>query len=293
LSGAIADFKQKDIGSVAASTRYGYHLQLATIEAAFSQFPSAAEIEPVDIERFIDQWNGQAHTQQAYRGLLIRLFRRAVLRGDCKYNPAREVPAIKVPKRSRYVEDDEFLQMLEHTLHPPSGRCSNGQRHALLFTLAYLTGQRPTDIRLLRKGDVGTTHIRFQPTKTASSTGAAVDVPITPAIRAVLDAASGLLVRPGVESLYVIPMRDGSPYSANTMSVAWSRVRERAGLQDILFRDLRSKALSDGEAKQGLEVAQLQQAGTHASASMTLRYLRKRPTPESPLRLEMPRKKSG
>jgi integrase len=293
LSGAIDDFRRKDIGAdLAASTKEKLTIYLASIEAAFSQFPSPAEIEPVDIERFLDQWNGHPCSQQGYRSVLIRVFRRAVLRGDCKYNPAREIPAVAVKKRDRYVEDDELVQMLD--MAATRGRCIiAADRHALIWQLAYLTGQRLTDVRLLRKSDVSATHLRFQPTKTMKTTKASVDVPITADIRAVLDQAAALKLSPGIDSMYVIARRNGQPFSGPAVTCMWRRVRERCGLQDsnLLCRDLRSKALSDGEFKQGLEVAQLQKAGTHADAKMTRHYLRKRPTPESPLRLEMPRKK--
>jgi integrase len=90
-------------------------------------------------------------------------------------------------------------------------------------------------------------------------------------------------------------MRNGQPYSGGVLTGAWNRTRARAGLKDanLMARDLRAKAISDGEFKQGLELKQLQQAATHSSERMTRHYARKQRTPESALRLEMPRKKAS
>jgi hypothetical protein len=64
--------------------------------------------------------------------------------------------------------------------------------HQCYYDLSFLLYQRRTDVRQLDTKQIRDGVIHFEPTKTRKSSGAAVDVPITPEIQAVLDRASAI-----------------------------------------------------------------------------------------------------
>lgn len=74
--------------------------------------------------------------------------------------------------------------------------------------------------------------IHFEPTKTAKSSGAEVDIPVTPEITAVLERARTLAkVKPGPGGdAFVIQSRSGSPYTHFGISSAIERAAIAVGL---------------------------------------------------------------
>lgn len=93
--------------------------------------------------------------------------------------------------------------------------------------LSYLLYQRTTNVRYLRRERIRDGVIRFEPSKTARSSGKAVDIPITPAIKAVLERAKTLTKeitkKKGVIGPYVIQTRSGSPYTRSGINSAYRR----------------------------------------------------------------------
>jgi integrase len=92
----------------------------------------------------------------------------------------------------------EWLMKYEFALHKDTpgqktivGKVNTGPMMQCFIELCYLTCQRSTEIRLLtwEQIDRATGVIHFVPTKTAESSGEAVDWPITPDIDTVLNRA--------------------------------------------------------------------------------------------------------
>ena len=151
-------------------------------------------------------------------------------------------------------------------------RCPNGAMYACLYDFAYLTALRAKDCRELKWSDITSQHIYVQPSKTRESTGAMLEIELTPAVRAVLDRVRALGGAEG--STYVFRTRKGKQISASALKSAWRRARKRAGINtDDRFRDLRPKALSDAK-RLGMSLESLRDAAGHASVITTEDYLR-------------------
>jgi integrase len=66
------------------------------------------------------------------------------------------------------------------------------------------------------------------------------------------------------------------PLSALALRLAWNRVRERAGMPDLHFHDLRHEAVSRF-AEMGLTTAELAIISGHRDPRMLMRYTHLRP----------------
>jgi integrase len=71
---------------------------------------------------------------------------------------------------------------------------------------------------------------------------------------------------------------------------AWRRARERAGVKDAWFRDLRPKALSDAK-RQGLSLEKVRDAAGHTSVATTEDYMRGFELKKANLQLTLPKLK--
>jgi len=177
-----------------------------------------------------------------------------------KANPCAGVKRNKEAGRNVYISDEEYAAIMK--VAPPLLSDT--------MELAYLTGQRPTDVLKLRETNIKDGCIELRQGKT--------DLPlriiISPAIQAVLDKCksrkSGKVYN---TSIIVGPM--GKPVGRNWISTLWKTARLAAGItRDIQFRDLRAKAVSDKEESSDIRSAQA--LAGHSTVSMTEHYSRKR-----------------
>lgn len=207
----------------------------------------------------------------------------------------------------------------------PFGKSYGGKKPRKLATgdvmqcawdLAYLTMQRLKDVFAINPQtdivDAGENpvawdaklgnFIRFLPSKTKHSTGDAMLFPITPQVNAVLDRAYALKrgygevlpcgkrsrrVRIANPFLLFHTFR-GQPYKRNQVAKCVREARERAGVEDATFRDLRPKATKDAK-RQGYRPDQLQTALVHASVTTTEGYMRGIGAEVSPVVLPLPK----
>lgn len=257
------------------------------ITDAFGAF-NVGQVLPVDVAAFVDQWQGR-RMAQVYHSRLSDFFRWCCRRGYRTDNPVREVTVEKPKKRSRYISDAEFHSIRDALLVGEDGKPTlSGKMVQCYVDLCYLLYQRTTEIRLLRWTDIdeATGVIRFTPTKTERSSGASVLVPLTPAIRDVLDLAR---VAFSGSSLFVIRNQYGDPYTAHGIGTAWKRACGRAGVKNATLKDLRAKALTDAK-RDGYAIEQISVGAAHTDTSMTEHYIKRRTTPTSELLLSLPPK---
>ena len=253
---------------------------------AFRDF-DVAQVEPVDVATFLDQWAGQ-RSAQTYKAGLSKFMTWAVRKGYRADNPTREVSTEPPKKRRRLITDREFLAIREALLIGLDGRpTASGPRVRALVDLCYLTLQRPTEARLLKWADVDTSdtgHVTFRPTKTEESTGGAVRFKMTPDIQAVLR-----VVAPAgrVRSMYVFTALDGQPYTASGLRSAWARACERAKVEDATLRDIRPKAVTDAK-RAGYDLEELKVAAVHSDAAMTAHYDRSEDIPTTAVVMRLP-----
>jgi site-specific recombinase XerD len=260
--------------------------QCKKIAEAFVQF-DVEQVMPVDIAQYIDQWEGQ-RMAQVWHSRLSDFFTWCCRKGLRNDNPCREVKVEKPKSRARYITDQEFFAAYDSLLTGLDNKPTpSGPMVQCYVDLLYLLYQRTTDIRLLKRSEVTEKGIGFIPTKTERSSGANVFVPMTPAIKSVIDRANSI---GQVKSMYIIHKPNGQPYSTRGLGSAWKRACQRAGIENATLKDIRAKALTDAKAA-GYEKKQLMIAAAHTDEETTDGYIRLRERPVSEVMLSLPKRK--
>ncbi len=138
--------------------------------------------------------------------------------------------------------------------------------------LAYLTGQRPADTlkfdeRDIREGALWTTQ---------NKTGKKLRIAIQGDLAVVIDRIRARKRRYKIISTTLIVNEKGERLTAEALRFRFDAARKAAGIsrQDFQFRDLRAKAGTDKEEREGMAAAR-DQLG-HTDEKMTQRYVRHR-----------------
>lgn len=252
--------------------------KVKVVGEAFVEF-EPSHVEARHVMQFLNHWTGQGKLRmaQSYRAMLRAFFKWAIVQGDRTDNPVEPVSTKTPPKRSRYMTDEEFIAIRSHL--SPMIR--------VFADLAYLTGQRSKDVRLLRWSQIDTA-IHFQPSKTLHSTAVKVDIPITEPIAEVLQRAKSMMRDASRVSPYVIHQPNGSPYSQHGLNSAWDKARAKTSVTGCTLRDIRAKHATDAE-KAGYLVEEISQGLAHADTSMTRTYLKTRVAKKGVVSLKLPK----
>lgn len=132
--------------------------------------------------------------------------------------------------------------------------------------ISYLTGARPTDIRLLRWPQVTAEAVLMRQEKTKQR----MKFKMNADLASVLDRARA---RP-VVGLYVVATAKGKPVSRNMLFTAWHEACNKAGVTNAQFRDIRAMAAKAAE-RDGQDFQKLL---GHTTLQMSERYLKGRRT---------------
>jgi integrase len=170
-------------------------------------------------------------------------------------NPAASVKRYREPKRTRLIGLDEYARIYAQA----------GPRLQVIMDLCIRTGQRIGDVLAIRRSDLTSEGIRFQPQKTDTKKGL---VPWTTELRAVVERAKGL--GGNLTALTLLYNRRGRPLSYWAVFDQWRKARLKAGIPDARIHDLRAVAATWAR-KQGKNPTALLM---HASPAQTERYLR-------------------
>ena len=248
-----------------------------TISTAFTEF-RLDQIQAKHIAAFLQNWTDKPRTAQRYKGLLNKIMRWAIVQGMRTDNPCSAI-RLKTPRRRDVLTSDlDFLAIRKNL--SPMIRC--------FVDLCYLTGQRSTDIRLLRWTQIENGAIKFKPSKTENSSGAKVNVPITAAIQEVLDQVKTMMRERARMSPFVIHGLDGSNYQATGLRAAWERAKAIAGIKHGTIKDLRAKHATDAK-RQGYSEEEIQGSLAHEDSSTTRIYLKQRDATISVVKLTIPK----
>ena len=253
-----------------------------TIAKAFAEF-RLDQIQAKHVQDFLhNNWvaNGNNRTAQRYRNVLNKIMKWSIVRGirGSNDNPVTAV-SVKTPdSHDYYIPDADFLAIRSHLSEMI--RC--------FVDLCYLTGQRSTDIRLLRWTQIENGVIKFKPSKTKKSSGAKVDVPVTPEIQEVLDRVKGMMRDRSRVTPFVIHSLDGTNYQATGLRAAWERAKQLAGVDGGTIKDIRAKHATDA-SKQGYTMEEIQGSLAHEDASTTRVYLKQREAVLSVVKLTIPK----
>lgn len=170
--------------------------------------------------------------------------------------PTAGIKPLKEAKRKRYIHDDEYRKI----------HAKAGARLQVIMDLAYLTGQRITDVLSIRLSDLTETGIEFEQQKE----GVRLCVVWTPELREAVARAKAL--QGPVRALTLLKNRRGKAPDYRTVRDQWEAACTAAGVEDAHLHDLRAKAITDAK-RQGKDAQAL--AG-HANPEMTDRYIRRR-----------------
>lgn len=300
----IADWRGEVMSCYKEKTQTDYRAMTERIANALAEF-SPDQVEPPDCVEFLAPWSGKARSFNAYRSLLRELFRFAIEKGRRKAgtNPIDGIIKTKTETpRTRYITDSQLRRIkvahLYGELKTASGRpqrTRSGMTMACLIEVAYLTGQDISVlVRILKKADpenpdephVCAEGIFFRRDKVKHSTGAAVLVEWTPRLQAAVNrllaiqAERALRKRAGqrIETAYLFTKQAGEPLTYEAASNAWQRAMKRAQAQykvpPTMFRDIRAKALTDKEAREGIRAANAM--GAHSTEAQTQDYVRRK-----------------
>jgi integrase len=108
----------------------------------------------------------------------------------------------------------------------------------LAFRLALWTGQRQGDLRRVPWSAYDGKFIRLKQSKSAKP-GKSVTIPVGGPLKAMLDEAAKAKKGP-----LILTRPDGQSFTRDAFKCAWQRAREKAGIKDLTFHDLRGTAVT-------------------------------------------------
>jgi integrase len=267
------------------------------ISTAFAEF-RAGDVTPPDATDFLKAYRAKKvddettrptpRTHNEMRAGLRELMRYAETKGyrPAGSNPVDSIKTLATPARDRYPTDSELRRIKVAAHYGKDGKKTRmGPTIALLIDLAYLTGQRVSDLLDLRwtkkvaldaDGRVEAPYIAdegiyFKPSKTSASTGAKVLIEWTPRLQRAVERL-GKLGRRNLR--WVITSQEAQRYDYEAFKSAWSRALKRSGIKGLHFNDLRAKALTDKEERDGMQ--QARRMGAHSTEAQTADYVRHR-----------------
>lgn len=253
------------------------------IEKAFRDC-DVANIEPVHVAEFLDQWEGR-RSAQTYKTTLSKFFAWCCRKGYVKHNPVTDVSVTAPPKRAVYITDEQFNAVRAALLIGEDKKPTRtGEMVKCYVELLYMLFQRGTEIRLLRWDKIMPEGILFKPTKTEKAAGTNVQWPITDNVRAVLDTAKRVAK---MGSMYVISNEQGQPYTTHGIATLFIRACKRAKIEGITLKDIRSKASTDA-IKLGYTMEQLQVSLAHTDSATTRGYVKNKVAPVNEIVLSLP-----
>lgn len=269
----VADRYSKEVmPTKAARTMKDNLLELGFLLQFFNVPPVPLnDIKPEHIRLYMD-WRGKTAKVRANRekALFSHIWNMARAWGITSLpNPCSGIKGFSEKGRSIYIEDD-VLESVRQVADQPL-------RDAL--DLAYLTGQRPTDVLSMSQADIRDGVLLVEQNKTGKKIRIEIIGELDTLIKRILRQKEAHKVY----SLTLICSETGRPISANTLRSRFDKARERAAtktpkLADAIrafqFRDLRAKAGTD-KAKSGSIFEAQMQLG-HTTIAMTEHYVRDR-----------------
>jgi len=188
------------------------------------------------------------------RSLLSNVLTLAVRRGLLERNPVSEIKRHTIPRRERYLTDEEFLAIRANAT--PVLQAAMG--------IGYVTAARISDILAIRLNSWTTEGLFITQIKTKKSQL----FKRSPALEAAIEFARAI-PRP-VRGIYLLCTQKGQPYSYATLNQWWQEAVEKSGVKDAHFHDIRGKSATDAK-RWGVDYQALL---GHSSKAMSDRYIK-------------------
>lgn len=261
VSGMIDRFIQLEIPKYSKGVQEDYLRYCGTLREIFGD-TALEDVEPHHVTSFLRR---ATHKVQANRqkSLFSRMYSVAINDwGWLRINPCREAHRNPEKKRDRYITDIE-MESLKNI--------ANDQMQCII-ELAYLTAARRSDLLKIKLSDIRKDGLHIKQQKT----GKYQIFTWSPGLRAIISRSRKL--RRKHSSFFLFATRNGTPYTSSGFDSNWRRLRQKAGISDLHFHDIRAKSVTDAKRKFGRDFAQA--LAGHASGEMTDGYVRDNPNVE-------------
>ena len=241
-----------DFASLASSSKKCYSA-IARRAKVFFEGAKVGEIRPHHIAAWMDAHPSKTQANLG-RALLTNTFKLAVRRGIVDRNPVTEIKRHAIPKRTRYITDEEF-KAIRSAAHPVLRAAMD---------ISYVTAARISDILAIRLANIGPDGLLVRQIKTKKLQ----IFQCSPQLEAVI-ASAKTIPRP-VRGLYLLCTQKGQPYSYATINQWWQEAVARAGVRGAVFHDIRGKSATDAK-QDGVDYQALL---GHSTKAMSDRYIK-------------------
>lgn len=262
---AAERYTKEVIPTKAPSTQKGNLRELAWLYKFFDNPPAPLEkIEPINIRQYLD-WRGNIRGKRE-KALFSHIWNKAREWGYTSLqNPCAGIKGVtEKGRKDIYIEDSVFNAVYSKASQP--------LRDAM--DMAYLTGQRPSDILKMTEQDITNDNIlHVTQNKTKAKLRISIEGELADLIKRIHARKSTYKVR----SFALIVDDKGQRITSDTLRSHFDRAREAAGIpkKSFQFRDLRAKAATDKTELSG-DIRQAQKQLGHTTITMTEQYVRDR-----------------
>jgi len=262
----VADKYMVDIvPTKSRATQFDNKRELKNLIALFDDPPTPLEtIEPLHVRQYLTWRKAAPVRANREKALLSAIWNYARDKGYTSLaNPCAGIKGNKETGRDTYVEDALFKRVHD--------KADAGLQDAM--DLAYLTGQRVTDTRLMDERDVRDGQIWILQEKTKAKRR----FEVTGELKVLIDRIMSRKSEHKVRSTRLIVTEDGTPMTVAMLRRRFDLAREAAGVAKSEFqvRDLRAKAGTDRAESSG-DIMQARDQLGHTTVVMTEQYIRNR-----------------
>ena len=255
LKDVVHRYRIEVLPTKAFQTQIGNEKELKHLLPVFGDMPIDA-IKPMHIRKYLDK-RGQTAKVRANRekALLSHIFNFARATGITNVpNPCIGIRSHTESGRDKYVSDEE-LNKVWNCATPIIQDC---------LDLAYCTGQRPSDVRKIKRADIFNGYLHVKQNKTREK----LRIVVTGDLKVVIDR---IMNRPAEQiGAYLIQHSDGRMLTYESFRYWFDKARNAAGV-DFQYRDLRAKSATDVD-----DLPKAQRLLGHKSITTTEIYLRRR-----------------
>jgi integrase len=253
------------IPTKAPSTQKDNLRELAWLYKFFDNPPAPLEkIEPINIRQYLD-WRGNIRGKRE-KALFSHIWNKARDWGYTNLpNPCAGIKGVtERGRKDIYIEDSVFNAVYKKASQP--------LRDAM--DMAYLTGQRPSDVLKMTEHDIGDDNTL---TVTQNKTKAKLRIRIQGELAILIKRIQARKSEFKVRNLALILDDKGQRLTAYALRGHFDRAREAAGInkESFQFRDLRAKAGTDKAESSG-DIREAQKQLGHSTITMTEHYVRDR-----------------
>lgn len=222
------------------------------------------KIQPIHIRQYLD-WRKAKVRANREKALFSHIFNKAREWGyTSQPNPCAGIRGTSESGRKNvYIEDELYDSVYRAASKPLQDAMS----------LAYLTGQRPSDVLKMSERDISNNALNISQKKTGKKLRISIEGELLDLINKIQNRKSRYQIR----SFNLIVDEKGQPFTYAMLRKHFDKARKIAGIEkeDFQFRDLRAKAGTDKAESSG-DIRQAQKQLGHSNVTMTEHYTRNR-----------------